>query len=199
MSSGAGAMLATAMPSTRCRTSRCRAGSAPSREMPITIRDALPRRWACSLLCGPLAGVHRRSEAARWRPARVRARWRFHAAEYRRSSTRAGRAGRRPRPRRIALPPVGPGEPAGGRRGACSTASSPAAASTRCARAWRAATRFAPTPATPAGAPGQLDIEVNRGDWFIGPADSDAVFTERPSAIWDTLIERFSGDWASLH
>ena len=44
--------------------------------------------------------------------------------------------------------------------------------------------------------PGQLDIEVSRGDWYIGPADSDAVFTERPSQIWDNLIERFSGDWA---
>ena len=47
--------------------------------------------------------------------------------------------------------------------------------------------------------PGQLDIEVSRGDWFIGPADSDAVFTERPTAVWDSLIERYSGDWASLH
>jgi putative transcriptional regulator len=46
--------------------------------------------------------------------------------------------------------------------------------------------------------PGQLDMEVARGDWFIGPADSDAVFTERPTAVWSDLIERFSGDWAAL-
>jgi putative transcriptional regulator len=46
--------------------------------------------------------------------------------------------------------------------------------------------------------PGQLDMEVARGDWFIGPADSDAVFAERPATVWDTLIERYSGDWASL-
>lgn len=45
--------------------------------------------------------------------------------------------------------------------------------------------------------PGQLDMEVGRGDWFIGPADSDAVFTERPAAVWGRLVERFSGDWAS--
>lgn len=47
--------------------------------------------------------------------------------------------------------------------------------------------------------PGQLDREVTRGDWFIGPADSNAVFAERPAALWNTLIERYSGDWASLH
>jgi len=46
--------------------------------------------------------------------------------------------------------------------------------------------------------PGQLDMEVGRGDWFIGPADSNAVFSDRPTAMWDDLIERFSGDWASL-
>ncbi len=46
--------------------------------------------------------------------------------------------------------------------------------------------------------PGQLDLEVSRGDWYIGPADSNAVFTERPTRMWDDLIERFSGNWASL-
>lgn len=46
--------------------------------------------------------------------------------------------------------------------------------------------------------PGQLDMEVARGDWFIGPADSNAVFADRPAAIWDELVDRFSGDWASL-
>lgn len=45
--------------------------------------------------------------------------------------------------------------------------------------------------------PGQLDLEVTRGDWFIGPADSNAVFADHPSTLWDTLIERYSGDWAS--
>lgn len=44
--------------------------------------------------------------------------------------------------------------------------------------------------------PGQLDMEVARGDWFIGPADSEAVFADRPTNVWDDLIERFSGDWA---
>lgn len=46
--------------------------------------------------------------------------------------------------------------------------------------------------------PGQLDNEVARGDWLIGPGESDAVFAEKPDTVWDALIERLSGDWASL-
>jgi putative transcriptional regulator len=42
---------------------------------------------------------------------------------------------------------------------------------------------------------GQLDGEVARGDWLIGPADAEAVFAEHPDAVWDRLIERFAGDW----
>jgi putative transcriptional regulator len=43
---------------------------------------------------------------------------------------------------------------------------------------------------------GQLDREVARGDWLIGPADADAVFAEHPTEVWDRLIERFTGEWA---
>lgn len=44
--------------------------------------------------------------------------------------------------------------------------------------------------------PGQLDHEVERGDWLIGPADAAIVF-EMPSAdVWPKLIERFSVEWA---
>jgi putative transcriptional regulator len=43
---------------------------------------------------------------------------------------------------------------------------------------------------------GQLDREVARGDWLIGPADVDAVFAEHPTDVWDRLIERFAGEWA---
>lgn len=46
--------------------------------------------------------------------------------------------------------------------------------------------------------PGQLDNEVARGDWLIGPAESDALFAERPDGIWERLIERLSGNWALL-
>lgn len=46
--------------------------------------------------------------------------------------------------------------------------------------------------------PGQLDAEVERGDWLIGPADSRAIFDEAPAEIWQQFIERFSGEWAEV-
>lgn len=46
--------------------------------------------------------------------------------------------------------------------------------------------------------PGQLDAEVARGDWLIGPADSKAIFDDPPTDVWQRFVERFSGDWASL-
>jgi putative transcriptional regulator len=45
---------------------------------------------------------------------------------------------------------------------------------------------------------GQLDAEVARGDWLIGPADSKAIFDDPPSDLWSRFLERFSGDWAAL-
>lgn len=44
--------------------------------------------------------------------------------------------------------------------------------------------------------PGQLDAEVGRGDWLIGPADSKAIFDDPPDDVWSRFVERFSGDWA---
>lgn len=36
-------------------------------------------------------------------------------------------------------------------------------------------------------APGQLDNEVNRGDWVISPADADTVFSNDPDKIWPEI------------
>lgn len=37
--------------------------------------------------------------------------------------------------------------------------------------------------------PGQLENEVERGDWFIWPADSETVFTEEPGEdLWSELL-----------
>jgi putative transcriptional regulator len=44
--------------------------------------------------------------------------------------------------------------------------------------------------------PGQLDSEVDRGDWLIGPADSKAIFDDPPNDVWSRFVERFSGNWA---
>jgi putative transcriptional regulator len=46
--------------------------------------------------------------------------------------------------------------------------------------------------------PGQLDAEVARGDWLIGPADGNAIFDDPPSAVWANFVERFEGNWASV-
>lgn len=45
--------------------------------------------------------------------------------------------------------------------------------------------------------PGQLDDEVARGSWLIGPADAQVLFDAPPDDMWDDLVERFSGGWAS--
>jgi putative transcriptional regulator len=36
-------------------------------------------------------------------------------------------------------------------------------------------------------APGQLDNEVNRGDWVISPADPDMIFSNDPDKIWPEI------------
>jgi putative transcriptional regulator len=45
-------------------------------------------------------------------------------------------------------------------------------------------------------APGQIDAEVARGDWHVVPADSGSVFTAKPGALWQRLLERAEGVWA---
>src|SRR5262245_7453437 len=41
-------------------------------------------------------------------------------------------------------------------------------------------------------APGQLQNEMQRGDWYVLPADADAIFKD-PARIWPELIRRASG------
>lgn len=39
-------------------------------------------------------------------------------------------------------------------------------------------------------APGQLDNEVARGDWYIVPAETRFIFDPQPSEVWPELIQR---------
>jgi putative transcriptional regulator len=39
-------------------------------------------------------------------------------------------------------------------------------------------------------APGQLDAEIERGDWFVLDADPVAVFSPEPQELWRQLIQR---------
>jgi putative AlgH/UPF0301 family transcriptional regulator len=38
---------------------------------------------------------------------------------------------------------------------------------------------------------GQLQQEIERGDWFVVAADPVTIFSTRPTSIWTRLIEKF--------
>lgn len=44
-------------------------------------------------------------------------------------------------------------------------------------------------------APGQLQAEIERGDWIIVDAEPDIVFAEDPDALWERLRKSWSGHW----
>ncbi len=41
-------------------------------------------------------------------------------------------------------------------------------------------------------APGQLEAEVERGDWYLAPADARAIFEKKPEALWPELERKAS-------
>lgn len=43
--------------------------------------------------------------------------------------------------------------------------------------------------------PGQLETEIERGDWLVLPARPDVVFSKEPGAVWERLMERSEGEW----
>jgi putative transcriptional regulator len=43
--------------------------------------------------------------------------------------------------------------------------------------------------------PAQLDREIARGDWAIGPADATTVFDMASGDMWRNLVDRFSVEW----
>ena len=40
-------------------------------------------------------------------------------------------------------------------------------------------------------APGQLDAEIARGDWYIHPATAELVFHDDPYVVWDETLRLF--------
>jgi putative transcriptional regulator len=44
--------------------------------------------------------------------------------------------------------------------------------------------------------PGQLDSEVERGDWILEPAQRQDAFTEEPLDLWQTVLTRKGGSYA---
>jgi putative transcriptional regulator len=45
---------------------------------------------------------------------------------------------------------------------------------------------------------GQLDAEVEHGDWIAHPAIPDDIFTEAPLQLWRTVLERKGGSFALI-
>lgn len=45
---------------------------------------------------------------------------------------------------------------------------------------------------------GQLDAELQQGDWIAHPALPDDVFTEFPEALWSAVLERKGGSYALI-
>lgn len=44
--------------------------------------------------------------------------------------------------------------------------------------------------------PGQLDYEVERGDWILEPARFDDAFCEEPGQLWSEVLARKGGSYA---
>jgi putative transcriptional regulator len=44
--------------------------------------------------------------------------------------------------------------------------------------------------------PGQLDSEIDRGDWILEPARREDAFTELPDALWESVLTRKGGSYA---
>lgn len=44
-------------------------------------------------------------------------------------------------------------------------------------------------------APGQLEQEVARGDWYIVPADAGTIFDKAAETIWPELVRRGAVEW----
>jgi putative transcriptional regulator len=44
--------------------------------------------------------------------------------------------------------------------------------------------------------PGQLDGELERGDWILEPARYGDAFTEAPTDLWTAVLERKGGSYA---
>jgi putative transcriptional regulator len=44
--------------------------------------------------------------------------------------------------------------------------------------------------------PGQLDDELERGDWFLEPATYDDAFSSEPRELWKSVLSRKGGSYA---
>ena len=45
---------------------------------------------------------------------------------------------------------------------------------------------------------GQLDAELESGDWIAHAAEPEDVFTDEPEQLWSTVLTRMGGSYALL-
>ena len=45
---------------------------------------------------------------------------------------------------------------------------------------------------------GQLDAELDQGDWFVQAAEPEDVFSEEPEALWGQVLTRKGGSYALI-
>ncbi len=55
-----------------------------------------------------------------------------------------------------------------------------------------------PSSATPAGATGQLEEEIERGDWILEPARLEDAFCAEPEQLWSAVLARKGGRYSLL-
>jgi putative transcriptional regulator len=46
--------------------------------------------------------------------------------------------------------------------------------------------------------PGQLEAEIERGDWILVPARREDAFTSEPLGLWSTVLTRKGGSYALI-
>ena len=44
-------------------------------------------------------------------------------------------------------------------------------------------------------APGQLQNEIDRGDWLVIDTDPEIIFNNQFDGLWEKLYKAWSGDW----
>jgi putative transcriptional regulator len=45
---------------------------------------------------------------------------------------------------------------------------------------------------------GQLEAELDQGDWIVHPAEPEDVFTDVPEELWSTVLTRMGGTYALI-
>ena len=43
--------------------------------------------------------------------------------------------------------------------------------------------------------PGQLDAEIERGDWILEPAQREDAFADQPTELWESVLTRKGGNY----